>query len=115
MPSFDAAALLQEYGDEAFVRELAGLLIASVPPQVDAVQQAIAAGDADEVRAGCHRLRGSVAPFGVPTIVERVRSLEDAGARGTLADARALGTSIAADIRVLCEEARGWLERDGAP
>ena len=111
MPSFDAAALLSEYGDDEFVRELASLLIDVVPPQVDAIQQAISGSDPEALRVACHRLRGSIAAFGVPEIVNMIRSLEGLGAARDLADAPALTASLADDIHALCDDARTWLRR----
>jgi len=116
MPSFDAAALLREYGDSAFVRELAGLLIDVVPPQMDAIRRAVDASDAEALRIACHRLRGSIAAFGVPEIIDIVRSLEDIGGTRNLAGAHALATSLAGDVNALCDDARAWLHRSrGAP
>src|SRR5947208_9888748 len=51
MPPFDAHLLLQEYGDEGLVRDLARLVIDTTPEQIDAVQKAVAANDAATLRA----------------------------------------------------------------
>ena len=116
MASFDAAALLNEYGDDTFVRELAGLLIDVVPAQVDAIQRAVAASDARALCAACHRLRGSIAAFGVPAVVDMLRSLEAIGTTRNLAGAHTLATSLAGDVHALCDDARAWLlQSGGAP
>src|SRR5712691_1797409 len=84
MPPFDAVLLLQEYGDEGLVRDLAQLLVETVPAQAEAVTRAVAAGDGDALRVAAHRLRGSIVPFGASEAVEAARKLELMAARGEL-------------------------------
>ena len=52
--------LLQEYGDETLVRDLARLLVDTTPAQIDAVRTAVGAGDGAALRAAAHKLRGSL-------------------------------------------------------
>ena len=110
MPAFDAHILLDEYGDEALVRDLAKLLVETVPVQVDAVRSAVDARDGSALRAAAHKLRGSIASFGVPATVETARQLEALGASGNLADADALVAQLAADVQSLCTSAHAWLD-----
>ena len=109
VPGFDAAALLEEYGDQGLVRELAQLLVDTTPSQLEAIRTAVAAGDAVTLRAAAHRLRGSLLAFGVSDAVEAARTLESMGSAGDLTGAEALSTSLAKDVQSLRESARAWL------
>ena len=115
MPSsFDAAALVKEYGGREFVRELARLLIESAPPQMDAIRRASETRDGEALRAACHKLRGSLAAFGVPEVVQILRSLEGVGTDPLMMDADGLISTLAGNVQTLCEDARTWL-RGRAP
>ncbi len=109
VPGFNAAALLDEYGDQGLVRELAQLLVDTTPSQLEAIQTAVAAGDAVTLRAAAHRLRGSLLAFGVPDAVEATRTLESMGSAGDLTGAEALSTALAKDVQSLRESALAWL------
>ena len=110
MPPFDAMLLLQEYGDEGLVRDLAQLLIDTTPAQIDAVQSAVGAGDGVALRAAAHKLRGSIVAFGMPQAVETARKLEAMGAAGDLAGADALSHELADAVQSLRASAKAWLE-----
>ena len=114
MPPFDAALLLQEYGDEGLVRDLARLLVDTTPAQIDAVQTAVGAGDGAALRAAAHKLRGSLVAFGVPDAVEAARKLEAMGAAGNLAGADVLSRELVAGVQSLRESARAWLDAGAA-
>jgi HPt (histidine-containing phosphotransfer) domain-containing protein len=107
--AFDAAALFNEYDDLGLVRELAQLLVDTLPTQLEAIRSAVAAGDAVALRAAAHRLRGSLVAFGVPGAVETARTLEAMGSSGDLTGAEALKTSLARDVESLRESAVAWL------
>lgn len=109
VPGFNAAALLEEYGDQGLVRELAQLLVDTTPSQLEAIRTAVAAGDAVTLRAAAHRLRGSLLAFGVSGAVEAARTLESMGSAGDLTGAEALSTSLAKDVQSLRESALAWL------
>lgn len=63
MPPFDAGLLLEEYGDEGLVHDLAQLVIETMPAQITAVETAVEARDSAALRAAAHKLRGSITPF----------------------------------------------------
>lgn len=115
MTAFDPRALLDEYGDETLVRELAQLLIETVPLQIEAVRSAVATGDSSGLRAAAHKLRGSIGPFGMPDAVETARKLEAMATGGTLEGADALSRALAADVQSLRDSAKAWLEAGAAP
>lgn len=110
MPVFDAQILIDEYGDEALVRDLARLLVETVPVQLDAVQSAVSTGNGGALRSAAHTLRGSIASFGVPSAVETARRLEALGAAGDVAGANALVPLLTADVQSLCASAKAWLD-----
>src|SRR5262245_49171610 len=110
MPAFDPRVLLDEYGDEALVRDLAKLLVETVPVQVDALRLAVDEGDSSALRAAAHKLRGSIASFGVPMTVDTARQLEAMGASGNLKGADSLVPQLAADVQSLCTSAKAWLD-----
>jgi HPt (histidine-containing phosphotransfer) domain-containing protein len=109
MPPFDAAQLLRQYGDEALVRDLAELVVSTVPSQIDAVQDAVRARDCVAVRATVHKLRGSIASFALPEAVETARQLETMAAGGDLSNADELSRNLALATRSLCDSANAWL------
>ena len=110
MPEFDPRVLLDEYGDEALVRDLAKLLLETVPVQIDAVRSAIDTRNGVALRAAAHKLRGSIAPFAVPAAVETARKLETMGAAGNLDGADLLSRELAADVQSLRDSAKAWLD-----
>jgi HPt (histidine-containing phosphotransfer) domain-containing protein len=110
MPAFNPRILLDEYGDEALVRDLARLLVETVPVQVDAVRSAVSARDGSALRAAAHKLRGSIVTFGVPDTVDTARRLETMGASGDLDGADTLVPQLAADVQSLCTSAKAWLD-----
>jgi HPt (histidine-containing phosphotransfer) domain-containing protein len=110
MPPFDAVLLLQEYGDEGLVRDLAQLLVDTTPAQMDAVQTAVSAGDRVVLRAAAHKLRGSIVAFGVPEAVEAARKLEAMAAAGELGGADALSRQLVAGVQSLRDSAKAWLD-----
>jgi len=114
MPPFDAVLLLSEYGDADLVRDLARLIIETTPPQVDAVQEAVGKGDARALKAAAHKLRGSIVNFGVPAAVETAKRLEAMGDAGDLAGADELSRRLAAEVQLLRDSAKAWLDAGGA-
>lgn len=49
------------------------------PAQVQKIEEAVAAGDSQNLHRASHRLRGAVANFEVPAVVELLSSLEASG------------------------------------
>jgi HPt (histidine-containing phosphotransfer) domain-containing protein len=115
MPPFDPILLLQEYGDEALVRDLAQLLIETMPGQIIAVETAVAARDSAAIRAAAHRLRGSITPFRVANAVEAARRLEEMGAAEDLNGADVLIRELVAGVQSLRDSAKAWLDASAAP
>jgi len=115
MPPFDAHLLLQEYGDEGLVRDLARLVIDTTPEQIDAVRKAVADNDAATLRAAAHKLRGSIVPFGMAGAVEIARRIELMAAAGDLTGVDALSRELIADVQSLRASASAWLGGTSLP
>jgi len=109
MAAFDSVLLLREYGDADLVRDLAQLLVDTVPQQVDAVTSAVSAGDGAALRQAAHKLRGSIVAFGMAEAVERARQLEAMAAAGDLSGAEAISHQLVADVQSLRDSASAWL------
>jgi two-component system sensor histidine kinase/response regulator len=77
-PAFDAAALELVGGDEEVLQQVRVLCMDEIPRLLDAIEQALAAGQAEAVLAAAHTLRGMCLVFGashVVTIAERIEEL----------------------------------------
>ncbi len=92
------AELADGLGGRAAVDELLAVYRADLGNQFAALQTAVQAGDAPEVRQRAHALRSGAAAFGAARLAETTRGLEDAARRGILdgaADAlRAVGAVV---------------------
>jgi HPt (histidine-containing phosphotransfer) domain-containing protein len=73
------AALDRVGGDAVLLAEIAKLFLQEYPTQVAAIQAAVAAGNAPELERAAHSLKGSVANFAAPAVVDAARALEELG------------------------------------
>lgn len=112
--SFDADAMIAEYGDETLVRELAQLFLDTAASQMDAVHVAVAAADGPALKASAHRLRGAVSTFGATAATEVAQRLEMLGLQNNLAPAADLAAQLDAEIQALCAGAQVWLVEHAA-
>jgi HPt (histidine-containing phosphotransfer) domain-containing protein len=71
-------------GDVAFVRDLVDTYVADSAGQVDAVEAAVAANDADALVRPAHTLKSSSATVGAAQLSATARTLEMAGRSGAL-------------------------------
>ncbi len=109
MTTFDADALLAEYGDEELIAELVQLWLDQAAPQMQAIDAAIAAGDATGLKRAAHKMRGTIATFGAAEAVSVAEQLEAIGVSGACAGATALSAQLATHVRALCDGASAWL------
>jgi HPt (histidine-containing phosphotransfer) domain-containing protein len=97
-------------GDRAFVVELVNAYLTDGPAQVDAIEAAIAAGDADALVRPAHTMKSSSATVGAMRLAAASRELEAAGRSGSL---ESTSPSAAADLRADWEAAvaalREWI------
>lgn len=98
-PPFDYEAFLRTLrGDRALAGAMAALFLSECPRQLDAVRQAVAAGDAAALEQAAHLLRGSVGNFVASEATAAAARLEAFGRAGDLSHAagalRALEAAI---------------------
>lgn len=98
-PPLDTEAFLRTLrGDAALAAAMAALFLSECPCQLDAVRQAVAAGDAEVLEQAAHLLRGSVGNFMATEATAAAARLEAFGRSGDLSQApralRALEAAI---------------------
>ncbi len=111
---FDADRLIEEFGDEGLLADLAVLLLDQAELQLAAVHQAIASGDAAALRAAAHKIKGGLGSFGADAITRPAEALEALARAGTLTGAAPLAETLAAEVNSLCDGARAWLSTHAA-
>lgn len=84
-------------GDQAFLAELIGDFFAGAPQLLQAMRQALAAGDPAELRRAAHSLKSNSASFGAGVLEQLCRELEARGNDGRLSGAGALLDAIEAE------------------
>jgi len=72
------------------LRELLGLFQSDLPPQLAAITAAVAAGDAGQLRAIAHSVKGAAANLGALQLTHLCAELEKLGRAGTVAGAHHL-------------------------
>jgi len=105
------AELKETTGDDpAFVRDLIETYLADVPVQLEGIDGAIAASDADALVRPAHTLKSSSVTLGAMRLGEISRTLEMTGRSGAL-DTAARGNADAAhaEWRAVHEALNAWL------
>jgi HPt (histidine-containing phosphotransfer) domain-containing protein len=77
-------ALARDVGDEAIVDEICDLFLSEAGPRLASMQEAAAAGDADQLRICAHTLKGSAANVGAIMISSTVAEIETLAGTGDL-------------------------------
>jgi HPt (histidine-containing phosphotransfer) domain-containing protein len=100
-------ALLESMGgDQEFLRELLDTFFEDAPQLITAMQAAVAAGDAEELRRAAHSLKSTSATFGAMDLSGQCKVLEMMAKSGALQSADAQITAVATEY----EQARTELE-----
>jgi CheY-like chemotaxis protein/HPt (histidine-containing phosphotransfer) domain-containing protein len=95
----DEHALLERLnGDRALLRELIEVFQGDCPLMLEAVGQAVQAGDAAAVQAATHKLKGSVANFSASSAHEAALRLENMARQQDLSGATAAFTVLKKEI-----------------
>jgi two-component system, sensor histidine kinase and response regulator len=89
---------LRELGDQGFLADLCELFLADVPPQLEALREAIKGGDAPSVERVAHTLKGSCGNMGALRIATICAELQDMGHSGELERAPVLGERLEAEF-----------------
>ena len=107
--AFNATRLIEEFGDETLIVELAQLLLAHVDEQLGAVSSAIETGNAPALKSAAHKIKGGMGTFGAPTVIALASALESLGREGRLDLAPELSSRLREEVIALCDSAREWL------
>jgi signal transduction histidine kinase/CheY-like chemotaxis protein len=103
--AFDYDGALERLdGDEQLLAELARVFLDDWPRQHHALQAAIAAGDADRLRAAAHELKGAASNFSAAGLIEAAQKLETIASQRALAAAPAAWQRLEADVNALVAE-----------
>jgi HPt (histidine-containing phosphotransfer) domain-containing protein len=84
------------------------LFLELVPAQIDAIDDALAAGELADVRAYAHKLKGGALSLGARGLAAAAAALESTLAAGAKVDAR----GVVAGLRVQFARVRPLLERE---
>jgi two-component system sensor histidine kinase/response regulator len=77
---WDREAALRRIGhDEELLRDLCNIFLEESPKQMQKLQEAIAAGDAEGVMRAAHSLKGELSYLGAGRAAQIARQLEDMG------------------------------------
>ncbi len=90
--------------DEELLRTMIGIYLEECPPKLADLQQAITAGDGDRVGQIAHALKGMIAIWHMPDVVETITALQEKGFEGNLATAPDLYERLVGNIGALNAE-----------
>ena len=93
-------------GDEALFLKLVDLFLVQGPTSLSELQEALDQGDAAEGARVSHRLRGSVAQFGAPSLTETLQQIERFCKAGHVPAAQTFCPSVELDMSRLLESLR---------
>ncbi|MGH7437628.1 MAG: response regulator, partial [Polyangiaceae bacterium] len=106
-------ALERVSGDEALLRELVGMVMEDVPPQLAGLTEARERDDGIEIKRLAHAIKGAVANLGAASLVRALVELEAVARGGTPEDCAAPIARVNEAWHHLAEQLRGWM-RGGA-
>jgi HPt (histidine-containing phosphotransfer) domain-containing protein len=114
VPVLDEAVLAElkaTTGDDPeFVRELLETYLADVPAQLDEIEQAVVANEADALVRPAHTLKSSSATLGAMRLAAVARVLEMMGRSGTLDEAAGSNLALVRnEARAATGAIQGWL------
>jgi two-component system sensor histidine kinase/response regulator len=103
----DVEALLRRAGgDRRLMRDMADLFLSDAPRMLDAVRDALAAGDAPALAHAAHALKGSVSNFATAEATETAQELERLARGGALDEARAAHARVEEEVARVCQALR---------
>lgn len=101
-----ATALERVEGDEDLLRELALMLLESMPAMMEELRAACARADAEALERTAHTLKGSVGTLAAQRVWDTAQCLENSGRDGQLADSGALLAALEVEVGRLEEALR---------
>ena len=97
--TLDEALVLERVGgDRQALRKLVGLFLTDAPKLVARIQKAIERGEARELQAAAHALKGAVSNFAAPAATEAALRLQRMGEAGDIANARSAGVVLESEL-----------------
>jgi len=107
LPVIDRATVLENLGDDLeLFHQIIAIFLEDTPSKIDALQQALAAQDIQQLHTLGHTLKGSIANFGAPRATEAARVLENSAKLGDLAQATQQVQELVAATEELCAALR---------
>jgi two-component system, sensor histidine kinase and response regulator len=97
-------------GDQNLMRKLIASFLRDLPSRMSSLKLALQRGDAVEVGALAHALKGSVSIFGASQALTRSEELQNLGRKGDLEPAHRLLKSLQDDIAQLERKLRGYAQ-----
>ncbi len=95
---------VSQYADDPEIAPILGEFVGRLQGQVDAMRQACADGQHDELQRFAHRLKGAGGSYGYSALTKMCKPLEDAAkACDVAAEGRTLG-AVAALVEAICNE-----------
>jgi two-component system, sensor histidine kinase and response regulator len=88
-------------GDQELFNEVVALFLQDCPERLRAIEAAVAARDATEIRSAAHALKGSAGNMSAPALFEAARALEHIGVERRLDDAEAAWQHLNAEALAL--------------
>jgi len=104
------AALARLEGDVEIFQEQVAFFLRDAPALLAAVQEALAAGEADKLRTAAHRLKGLAASFDAQAVMEPAFDLEQRGLQADWQGADAVCRTLEAALADLTAALAGYLE-----
>jgi HPt (histidine-containing phosphotransfer) domain-containing protein len=103
-------------GDIGFVADLVDAFVTDSAGQVDAIDAAIAANDADALVRPAHTLKSSSATLGATQLSATARTLELAGRSGSLEadETRTAASAVRSEWEGATAALRAWVDGAGA-
>jgi HPt (histidine-containing phosphotransfer) domain-containing protein len=106
-PALDPAVLselrqLQGEGEPDIVQELAQAFQFETPPLLQAVREAVADGQPEQLKRAAHNLKGSSNNLGARIMASLSAELEALGKNGTVEGAAELSTRLEQEYRRVC-------------
>ncbi len=102
-------ALSRVGGDVDLLREIAGVFLDDCPNSLQALRDAVSAGDAKLIERQAHTLKGSIATFGTGSVFEWARKIELQGRCGDLSTASTDLLHLEAGLEQLKSDLRGLI------
>jgi two-component system, sensor histidine kinase and response regulator len=111
-----AKALERLDGDEDLLQEVIRIFLKAAPKLLQQIRQAIAKGDAAVVERNAHSLKGELGYFGLASISQKARELEETARTSELSRAAELLSELEPEISALVREMDASLRpNDEAP